>query len=173
MIVTYCVSGALCGEALEFLGLFRKEVPSGVWGGASKSSPSLRSVRELGVGWLRYVGALEQRRSRLLAPRQGGGVRLRGNVWLSRSPLHPVCRYDEVICSEMTRGLQRRGTIYVWCKIKPRTTEKAFPFEGEGGTPVPDEGEIGERTPRNCFSFLHPTKFTRFLLTFSGASCII
>ena len=62
-----------------------------------------------GVGRLRYVGALEQRRSRLLAPRQGGGVRLRGNVWLSRSPLNPVCRYDEVICSEMTRGLQERG----------------------------------------------------------------
>ena len=47
-------SGALCGEALEFLGLFRKEVLSEVWGGASKSSPSLRSVRELGVG-VRYV----------------------------------------------------------------------------------------------------------------------
>ena len=46
-----------------------------------------------------------------------GGVRLRGAVWLCRSPLHPVCRYDEVICSEMTRGLQGRGTIYVWCKI--------------------------------------------------------
>ena len=30
MIVTYCVSGALCGEALGFLGLFREEVPSGV-----------------------------------------------------------------------------------------------------------------------------------------------
>ena len=86
-------SGALCGEALEFLGLFRKEVPSGVWGGASKSAPSLRSVLEL--GWLRYVVALEQWRSRLLAPRQGGGVRLRGNVLLHRSPLHPVCRFAQ------------------------------------------------------------------------------
>ena len=50
MIVTYCVSGALCGEALGFLGLFREEVPNGVWGGASKSSPSLRSVRMPGRG---------------------------------------------------------------------------------------------------------------------------
>ena len=90
-------SGALCGEALEFLGLFRKEVLSGVWGGASNSSPSLRSVRlpDEVVAWLRYVGALEQRRSRLLAPRQGGGVRLRGAVLLSRSPPHPVCRFAQ------------------------------------------------------------------------------
>ena len=72
---------------------FREEVPSGGWGGASKSSPSLRSVREL--GWLRYEGAFKQRRSRLLAPRQGGGVRLRGAVWLWRSPLHPVCRFAQ------------------------------------------------------------------------------
>ena len=35
-------------KLLEFLGLFRKEVLSGVWGGASKSSPSLRSVRKPG-----------------------------------------------------------------------------------------------------------------------------
>ena len=61
----------------------------------------------LGVGAGRYVVALEQRRSRLLAPRQGGGVRLCGAVLLSRSPLHPVCRYDEVICSEMTRWVRR------------------------------------------------------------------
>ena len=40
-------------------------------------------------------GASEQRRSRLLAPRLGGGVRLRGAVWLSRSPLHPVCRFAQ------------------------------------------------------------------------------
>ena len=49
----------------------------------------------LGVGAGRYVVALEQRRSRLLAPRQGGGVRLRGAVLLSRSPLHPVCRFAQ------------------------------------------------------------------------------
>ena len=60
------------------------------------------------VDGVRYAGTLEQRRSRLLAPRQGGGVRLRGAVWLCRSPLNPVCRYDEVICSEMTRGGQGR-----------------------------------------------------------------
>ena len=46
----------------------------------------------------------KQRRSRLLAPRLGDGVRLCGNVLLHRSPSHPVCRYDEVIYSEMTRG---------------------------------------------------------------------
>ena len=40
-------------------------------------------------------GAPEQRRSRLLAPRLGDGVRLRGNVWLSRSPLNPVCRFAQ------------------------------------------------------------------------------
>ena len=79
MIDAYCVPGALCGEALEFLGLFRKEVLSGVWGGVSKSAPSLRSVRMPGVGWLRYVVALKQRRSRLLAPRLGRGS-LCGNV---------------------------------------------------------------------------------------------
>ena len=50
MIDAYCVPGALCGEALEFLGLFRKEIPSGIWGGASKSPPSLRSVRL--PGWV-------------------------------------------------------------------------------------------------------------------------
>ena len=33
-----------------------------------------------------------------------GGVRLRGNVWLSRLNIGGWCRYDEVICSEMTRG---------------------------------------------------------------------
>ena len=33
----------------------------------------------------------------------GGRGSLCGVVWLSRSPFHPVCRYDEVICSEMTR----------------------------------------------------------------------
>ena len=40
-------------------------------------------------------GTFKQRRSRLLAPRQGGGVRLRGAVWLHRSPLHPVCRFAQ------------------------------------------------------------------------------
>ena len=75
-IDAYCVSGALCGEALEFLGLFRREVLSGIWGGASKSSPSLRSVRLPGWGEISIVE-----------------------------------RYY----------------------IKPRTTERAFPFEGEGG----------------------------------------
>ena len=40
-------------------------------------------------------GTFQQRRSRLLAPRLGDGVRLRGVVWLSRSPLHPVCRFAQ------------------------------------------------------------------------------
>ena len=118
VIDAYCVSGALCGEALEFLGLFRKEVLSGVWGGASRSFPSLRSVRKLGVGWVRYAVTLKQRRSRLLAPRQGGGVRLRGNVWLSRSPLHPVCRFaqdDTVGRLNVVRNLF--GTKYSTVKL--------------------------------------------------------
>ena len=38
----------------------------------------------------------------------GGRGSLCGNDWLHRSPLNPVCRYDEVICSEMTRwGAER------------------------------------------------------------------
>ena len=162
-----------------------------------------------GGGALR--GTLEQRRSRLLAPRQGGGVRLRGAVWLSRSPLNPVCRYDEVICSEMTRRgaaardknkmpfqlvslyyisnqtnyvsrpcpppchPERSGTniknhahpptiaaqsnpapsgapaggisIAERYYMKQRNPRKSLPPGGEGGTPVPDEGETGERSP--------------------------
>ena len=102
MIDAYCVSGALCGEALGFLELFPR-------GGSKRGSGWCLKIFPFaplgsgagGGGALR--GTLEQRRSRLLAPRQGGGVRLRGNVWLSRSPLNPGCRYDEVICSEMTR----------------------------------------------------------------------
>ena len=38
-----------------------------------------------------------------------GGVRLRGNDWWERVNLGEWCRYDEVICSEMTRGGQGRG----------------------------------------------------------------
>ena len=89
-------------------------------------------------GARRYVVALEQRRSRLLAPRQGGGVRLRGAVLLSRSPLHPVCRYDEVICSEMTR--RDAGAWHVVCLVqmlapsdRPHPSLRdTFPLEGEG-----------------------------------------
>ena len=47
------------------------------------------------VGGVRYAVALEQRRSRLLAPRLGDGVRLCGAVLLSRSPLNPVCRFAQ------------------------------------------------------------------------------
>ena len=93
--------------------------------------------------WGRYVVTLEQRRSRLLAPRQGGGVRLRGAVWLSRSPLHPVCRYDEVICSEMTRwvtgawDVDRRLVLVgcvMWCarRFRPHPSLRAtFPTRGK------------------------------------------
>ena len=42
-----------------------------------------------------FCGTFKQRRSRLLAPRLGGGVRLRGVVRLLRSPLHPVCRFAQ------------------------------------------------------------------------------
>ena len=47
-------------------------------------------------GWRNALhGTFKQRRSRLLAPRLGDGVRLRGVVWLCRSPLHPVCRFAQ------------------------------------------------------------------------------
>ena len=60
--------------------------------------PPERSAAADGFGWGEtgvLHGTFEQRRSRLLAPRLGGGVRLRGVVWLSRSPLHPVCRFAQ------------------------------------------------------------------------------
>ena len=115
-------SGALCGEALEFLGLFRKEVPSGVWGGASKSSPSLRSVRRLGMGrgftwsrspvspssvagatpcvrvpggWNALCGRVGTTEIPPAGAPSGGRGSLCGVVWLSRSPLHPVCRFAQ------------------------------------------------------------------------------
>ena len=72
----------------------------------------------VGAGGMRYVGALacsalirrcgvlygtsQQRRSRLLAPRLGRGS-LCGNGWRLRVIFGEWCRYDEVICSEMTR----------------------------------------------------------------------
>ena len=67
---------------------------------SARPHPSLRATFPLeGEGYYARCdalgGASQQRRSRLLAPRQGGGVRLRGNVWLSRSPLHPVCRFAQ------------------------------------------------------------------------------
>ena len=79
-----------------------------------------RHLPHPGEGFFRWCvalcGASQQRRSRLLAPRQGGGVRLRGNGWWVRLIFGGRCRYDEVICSEMTRGAPGRGIIYVWCK---------------------------------------------------------
>ena len=103
VFVTYCVSGALCGEALEFLELFPEGGSKRDLGWCLKIFPFASLGSEAGGGVVALRGTFKQRRSRLLAPRQGGGVRLRGAVWLSRSPFHPVCRYDEVICSEMTR----------------------------------------------------------------------
>ena len=54
----------------------------------------------------RWCGALcdtpQQRRSRLLAPRLGRGS-LCGNGWWEHLIFGGLCRYDEVICSEMTR----------------------------------------------------------------------
>ena len=47
------------------------------------------------AGCKAICAAFKQARSRLLAPRQGDGVRLRGVVWLSRSPLNPVCRFAQ------------------------------------------------------------------------------
>ena len=94
----------------------------------------------VGVGGMRYVGALACfaliRHWRATFPTRGkaffggagryvvplnkgdpacwrpawGGVRLRGNGWWVRVIFGGWCRYDEVICSEMTRGGQGRGT---------------------------------------------------------------
>ena len=97
-------SGALCGEALGFLEPLPKGDSKRDLGWCLKIFPFAPLGSKAWVGAVALRGALEQRRSRLLAPRQGGGVRLRGVAWLHRSPLNPVCRYDEVICSEMTRG---------------------------------------------------------------------
>ena len=83
-------------------------------------------------GARRYVVALEQRRSRLLAPRQGGGVRLRGNVWLSRSPLHPVCRFaqdDTWVRRNVVRNLL--GWEYSSVKL----TDTAFCFLSHAPAP--------------------------------------
>ena len=83
-------------------------------------------------GARRYVVALEQRRSRLLAPRQGGGVRLRGAAWLSRLTLNPVCRFtqDDTVGN---RGAVRNffGTKYSTVKL----TDTAFCFSPHA--PVP------------------------------------
>ena len=67
-----------------------------------------------------------------------GGVRLCGNGWWGRVIFGGRCRYDEVICSEMTRW--GAGARYQICSVQMlaplarphpalRTT---FPLEGEG-----------------------------------------
>ena len=69
----------------------------------------------------------------------GGGVRLRGAVRLSRSPLHPVCRYDEVICSEMTRWVRRNivRNLLGWKYSSVKLTDTAFCFSSHAPvTPV-------------------------------------
>ena len=48
----------------------------------------------------------------------GGRGSLCGVVWLCRSPLNPVCRYDEVICSEMTQRVageweEKQNAVFV------------------------------------------------------------
>ena len=63
----------------------------------------------------RYVILLNKRDPACWRP-AWGGVRLRGNDWWSRLIFGGWCYYDEVICSEMTRGGQGRGTKYVWVK---------------------------------------------------------
>ena len=88
-------SGALCGEALGFLEPFPKGDSKRDLGWRLKIFPFASLGSEAWVGAVALRGALEQRRSRLLAPRQGGGVRLRGAVRLSRSPFHPVCRFAQ------------------------------------------------------------------------------
>ena len=93
--VTYCVSGALCGEALGFLGLFPRGGSRRGLRWCLKVFPFASLGSGTGGGMVALRSAFKQRRSRLPAPRQGGGVRLRGVVWLSRSSSNPVCRFAQ------------------------------------------------------------------------------
>ena len=89
----------------------------------SKKAPV--SARGGSGGWNALRVTFKQRRSRLPAPRQGGGVRLCGNVWLSRSPPHPVCRFAQ----DDTGG--NRGVIRNLFGVKYSTvklTDTAFCF---------------------------------------------
>ena len=74
---TYCVSGALCGEALEFLGLFPRGGSKPDLGWHLKISPFASLGSNAGVGRLRYVGALADfaliRRLRATFPLKGEG----------------------------------------------------------------------------------------------------
>ena len=67
-----------------------------------------RRTGERGGAW-RYVVPLSNGDPACRRP-AWGGVRLCGNVWISHIIFSGRCRYDEVICSEMTRGGQGRDT---------------------------------------------------------------
>ena len=60
MIDTYCVSGALCGEALEFLELFPKGSAKPDLGWRLKVSPFASLGSKTGGGMVRYVVALAE-----------------------------------------------------------------------------------------------------------------
>ena len=70
------------------------------------SSVASRHLPHPGEGFfwrcVALCGASQQWRSRLLAPRLGRGS-LCGNGWWVRLIFGGLCRYDEVICSEMTQ----------------------------------------------------------------------
>ena len=102
--------------------------------GASRHLPPRRGRLFRWCGAL--CGASQQRRSRLLAPRLGG-VRLCGNGWWVRLIFGGRCRYDEVICSEMTQWVGWNvvrnlfGSKYSTVKL----TDTAFCFPSRA--PVP------------------------------------
>ena len=141
--------------------LFRKEVPSGAWGGASKSPPSLRSVREPGVGGCvtRYVQTTEIPPAG--AP-PGGGVRLCGNVWLLRPPLHPVCRFaqDDTWVTGARDGKQNAVSVR---KVKCRVSQKKCHICKKSKTPYHSVSlyYILHQTymvPRPCNPLCHPER---------------
>ena len=59
------------------------------------------------VGGVRYVVRSGNGDPACWRPAWGGGVRLRGVVWLHRSPFHPVCRFaqDDTVGR---RGVRRK-----------------------------------------------------------------
>ena len=128
MIVTYCVSGALCGEALEFL----EPLPKG------GAKPDL--------GWRLKISPFAS-----LGSFAGGGLALCGYVRrfrphpsLARHLPHPgegFFRLCKPFLFYFSILLTNRRCLYIL-----RNDRSSLPPGGEGGAPATDEGETGERT---------------------------
>ena len=101
-----------------------------------RNAPRRPGTRTQGGAW-RSVVPLSKRDPACWRP-AGGGVRLCGSDWLVRLIFGVRCRYDEVICSEMTRW--GSGARYQICLVqmlaplaRPHPALRAtFPLEGEG-----------------------------------------